>query len=362
MTKQRRTSKAILISAAMVVTLLGAAGGARGDDDLHLELGGFIGWHFFSDKNTLGRVADVDMTGFNDTVIFGPRLGIGSRKAVFEGEFGLMPTKPHSGAPSLWVDTFRVDARWNFLDGPFRPFVLAGPGLIHVASSKDTAVVPHDKQGLLTIGTGALFEPSRRWGARLDLRTMMNSGVASHATAWDFEVLLGAYVNFDLTCRYDKAPAASSDSDGDGIPDASDKCPQQPETRNGYQDDDGCPDELPEAVRRFTGKIKDIEFDTGKETIRPSSHKVLDEAVAVLKLHPTIKMVIEGHTDNVGAPAFNMELSRKRAGAVRDYFISKGIAPDRLTAEGFGETRPIADNNTEAGRADNRRVEFRIGQ
>ncbi|MBT8491474.1 MAG: OmpA family protein, partial [Deltaproteobacteria bacterium] len=89
---------------------------------------------------------------------------------------------------------------------------------------------------------------------------------------------------------------------------------------------------------------------------------VLDKAVAVLKEFPKIRMEIDGHTDNVGKEQLNTTLSQKRAEAVRDYFVSKGIDQGRLEAKGFGPTKPVADNATPAGRAKNRRVEFKLLQ
>ena len=87
---------------------------------------------------------------------------------------------------------------------------------------------------------------------------------------------------------------------------------------------------------------------------------MLDKAVAVLKEHATVRIEIAGHTDNAGTPEANRTLSQQRADAVRQYFIDKGIDGARLTAVGFGPDKPIADNATPAGRAKNRRVEFRL--
>ncbi len=150
------------------------------------------------------------------------------------------------------------------------------------------------------------------------------------------------------------------DTDGDGFLGSRDKCPDAPETKNGFQDDDGCPDELPPAVKKFTGVIEGINFKTGSASILPGSFTVLDRAVQVLQEFPSLKLEIQGHTDNRGRAAVNKDLSQRRAEAVRTYFITRGIKPERLTAIGFGLERPIADNRSESGRARNRRTEFRI--
>lgn len=102
----------------------------------------------------------------------------------------------------------------------------------------------------------------------------------------------------------------------------------------------------------------DVRFDTGQSTIRPESRPVLDQIVALLKANPALRIAIEGHTDNVGSPASNRTLSKARARSVRDAVVGQGVDATRLTAEGFGQDRPVADNRTEGGRAKNRRVEL----
>jgi OOP family OmpA-OmpF porin len=150
------------------------------------------------------------------------------------------------------------------------------------------------------------------------------------------------------------------DSDGDGILDNVDKCPQEPETFNGYQDTDGCPDEVPAEIKKFTGVIEGINFKTNSAEIAKSSFSMLDKAVKVLSDYADVRLEISGHTDNVGKPDYNKELSQKRADSVKAYFVGKGIKEDRLVSVGFGEEKPIADNKTKAGKAKNRRTEFKL--
>lgn len=152
----------------------------------------------------------------------------------------------------------------------------------------------------------------------------------------------------------------NEDPDGDGILGAADKCPDEPETRNGFEDDDGCPDEMPDAVKRFTGIIQGINFKQGTAEIEPTSFETLDATVEILKKYPSIRLEVSGHTSSEGTDARNQELSVQRAEAVRSYFINKGIAEDRLAARGAGPSEPVADNGTRAGRQQNRRIEFRI--
>lgn len=101
-----------------------------------------------------------------------------------------------------------------------------------------------------------------------------------------------------------------------------------------------------------------IHFDTGKSAILPDSENVLQQVLKLLQDNPDLKLRVEGHTDNVGAKAANQVLSQRRAQAVMGWLMANGIDASRLTAQGFGDTKPVADNSTEAGRTKNRRVEL----
>ena len=104
-----------------------------------------------------------------------------------------------------------------------------------------------------------------------------------------------------------------------------------------------------------------IHFEFDKAAIREISFPILDDVVDLLNANAQIQNVrVEGHSDSIGRDAYNQKLSDRRANAVRDYLIKKGIAAERLTAAGFGESRPVADNSTNRGRARNRRTEFTV--
>jgi outer membrane protein OmpA-like peptidoglycan-associated protein len=150
------------------------------------------------------------------------------------------------------------------------------------------------------------------------------------------------------------------DNDGDGVADAADRCPMQPESANGFQDQDGCPDEAPRYIFRAHERLvfNNIEFKTKSDELLPSSLPVLDEVVASLRAQPDVRVRIEGHTDDRGDADANLTLSQRRALSVMNYLTSAGIDGRRVEYTGFGETRPIEDNQTEGGRAKNRRVEF----
>jgi outer membrane protein OmpA-like peptidoglycan-associated protein len=156
------------------------------------------------------------------------------------------------------------------------------------------------------------------------------------------------------------------DNDGDEIPDGVDACPMIPEDRDHYEDDDGCPEEGPgKPMVRITDTqlliSSKIYFDYNKTTIKEVSYPILDAVAEALEANPHIKRVqIDGHTDNEGTEAYNQTLSEERAKAVMEYLIGKGIPEERLTYRGYGFSRPKASNDTEEGKAINRRVEFTI--
>lgn len=169
-------------------------------------------------------------------------------------------------------------------------------------------------------------------------------------------------------CPNERGTAASMgcpnrDRDNDGVTDNSDQCPDQPETKNEYNDADGCPDTKPQRVEVTADAIvikERINFATGKATILSSSFLVLDDVAQVMKDYPKIKVEIGGHTDNVGDDAGNQRLSKSRADSVFEYLLGKSVSAQRMITIGYGETRPIDTNRTEEGRTNNRRVEFMI--
>jgi outer membrane protein OmpA-like peptidoglycan-associated protein len=154
--------------------------------------------------------------------------------------------------------------------------------------------------------------------------------------------------------RYKGCPIP--DTDGDGINDDQDSCITTP----GVRENHGCPLIKKEVKEKVDLAAKNIFFKTGSYELIPKSFSSLDGVVQILKENPSLKLSIEGHTDNVGTPLSNQTLSENRAKAVMQYFISKGIDRSRLSAAGYGQSKPIDENNTEEGRANNRRVELKL--
>jgi outer membrane protein OmpA-like peptidoglycan-associated protein len=146
------------------------------------------------------------------------------------------------------------------------------------------------------------------------------------------------------------------DSDKDGLLDKDDDCPNTP----GPKSNKGCPVIEKEVIEVLKTAFENLGFELGKDVILAGSYASLDELAEVLGKKPTWKLQISGHTDNVGDDDSNLILSKKRAEAVKNYLITKGIVTDRLMVEYYGETKPVADNTTSEGRAKNRRVEMKI--
>lgn len=139
------------------------------------------------------------------------------------------------------------------------------------------------------------------------------------------------------------------DNDRDGIEDHRDACPNTPETRNGFLDEDGCPDTPPPPVY----------FDSDRSALDASAREALARVADIMDRHPTVDFRIDGHCDSQNTETYNVRLGRRRAVSVRDHLVNQhGIDARRFGIATFGESQPVADNSTAAGRARNRRVEF----
>ena len=152
------------------------------------------------------------------------------------------------------------------------------------------------------------------------------------------------------------------DNDKDRILDNDDRCPNEPETYNGTEDEDGCPDRGRVVVTDTNIEILDmVYFEYNKAIIKKESYPILDAVAATLEGNPGITLVeIQGHTDERGNDAYNLDLSDRRAAAVREYLIGKNIDANRLTSQGYGESQPVDRRHNETAWAKNRRVAFLI--
>ncbi|MCK0161307.1 OmpA family protein [Allomuricauda sp. F6463D] len=165
----------------------------------------------------------------------------------------------------------------------------------------------------------------------------------------------------DDQCPNEAGPAANNgcpwpDADGDGVLDKDDQCPEVA----GTVANNGCPEVTEEVQKQLNDYARTILFDTGKSSIKAESTSVMVDIIQILNEYPNAQFTVEGHTDSVGSESLNQKLSEERANSVRSFLIDKGISSSRLTAIGYGEAKPIATNNTRAGRAQNRRVEINL--
>ena len=156
--------------------------------------------------------------------------------------------------------------------------------------------------------------------------------------------------------RYNGCPIP--DRDGDGVNDEEDKCPDTPGTVENH----GCPEIKKETTDTINYIAHNIMFNSSSDQLMDSSYVALDALATLMKDHPEWYLTIEGYTDNSGRAEKNLELSQKRAIAVKNYLIKKDIAESSLAATGLGQEHPVADNSTPAGRTINRRVELKISQ
>jgi outer membrane protein OmpA-like peptidoglycan-associated protein len=144
------------------------------------------------------------------------------------------------------------------------------------------------------------------------------------------------------------------DSDEDGTPDHLDKCPDE------AGPNEGCPaiEKIDEEFLEFAAD--NIQFETGRATLKAASYVVLDQVAGILVRYPRYHLSVEGHTDNVGSNEDNLVLSEERALSCLEYLLSRGIDPDRMEYRGLGAGKPIADNDSPEGRERNRRVVFTL--
>lgn len=162
----------------------------------------------------------------------------------------------------------------------------------------------------------------------------------------------------------DKCPTISGpaehegcpDTDGDGVFDNIDVCKTTP----GPKDNKGCPVIKEEIKKQIALAAKGIFFETNSDKIKESSFENLDKLASILNDFPEANVIIEGHTDSDGDDAANLDLSQRRAASVKSYLSTHGIAIERMSSAGYGESQPIADNKTSAGKAKNRRVDFKL--
>ncbi|MHC5351443.1 OmpA family protein [Metapseudomonas furukawaii] len=266
-------------------------------------------------------------------------------------------TFPPKGHKDIKGNLAALDAVYHFgTPGTgLRPYVSGG--FAHQNISNLPPRTGRDHSTFANVGTGLKYYFTEHVFAKASLDGMYN--LDAQEAEWMAGVGVG--VNFGGSSRASKpapapipAPEVCSDSDNDGVCNAVDKCPDT--APNVTVDDDGCP-VAAEAVRVEL----DVKFDFDKARVKDESYGDIKSLADFMKQYPATRTTVEGHTDSVGTDAYNQRLSERRANAVREVLVNMyGVGPERVGAVGYGETRPVADNATEAGRAVNRRVEAEV--
>lgn len=313
-----------------------------------------------------------------------------------ELEGGAMPARLDSGSNRALAWTVRGHIVAQLGLWSITPFLLVGTGILGVSSDAPPNSLGSEQDVAIHFGGGAKFYINRWVQLRLDIRDVVSNrvGVGNGLTSSP-EILLGLSVTLGrkkerskdkarpgagdrdgdrILDRDDFCPdvfgepprgcpqVCIDDSDGDGLSNPVDSCPTEPETRNGYKERDGCPDEVPPELGDLSGVMEGINFDTDKDTIKSGSKPRIDKAVDVMKKYPELKVRVSGHTDSQGPYRHNVDLSKRRAKSVKRYMVESGIDEGRIETEGFGPDQPIDTNDTAEGRAKNRRIEFTIIQ
>jgi outer membrane protein OmpA-like peptidoglycan-associated protein len=395
--------------------------------DANVEIGGTGGLHVFHVDNELGVDDRPDVTSLKNAPMFGLRLGINGNVIGIEAEGAVVLTKPRrEPAFDVYTGAARGHLVLQFRAGTYEntvvPFFLVGGGVMNVVKSDNTAVIAKDTDVMAYAGLGFKFR-GNGWGIRFEGRALMVPSTTSTGVVGvlDFEALGSLYIDIgrkkqaaaavvtnpdedvppktdivvapkpevsdedkdgvvdtDDKCK-DQPEDKDSFEDGDGCPDpdndndtvfdADDKCADQPETKNGLTDEDGCPDEMPADLAPFLGPVAGLSFKPNTAAFAGRSTKVLDKLHAALASAGELKLEIRAHTDDSkpkGKFKTNDALSQARAEAVKAYLVKKGIDASRLDAKGYAGTEPIKEPKglkgaaLKAARAKNARIEFKI--
>jgi OmpA-OmpF porin, OOP family len=380
-------------------------------------LGAFFGPRMFSDDSRLGYIEDAPFhPTLTNAVQIGARVGkpFGFWWLVPEVELAVSPTRTTevggaAAARVFWLEP-RAQLRIELLpQRRVEPFLVVGAGA-PVALSSARRTFNTGVTGSGYVGGGLRFDTTKGFAIRFDARAALMPGI-ERAVAVEIDVNFGVELALGaprLRPGERIVTAALPDRDGDGIPDdvdacpdrpedkdgfededgcpdidndgdrvldIADKCPTEPETWNGYMDDDGCPDSVPADVQAVRGTVEGLLYADGETAVRDSAQRNVKRIAQVMATHPSVKIILVGHTDDreaqsfavpvEGEPAPDVEtiavdLSRARAESLRQALVAEGVPPGRIMIDGVGAEEPVADNASAKGRLANRRVELRL--
>ena len=299
-------------------------------------------------------------SGGGASFIFGRHFGNGlGWEANYT--YNIIETGP-TGGGDLYVHQLGGDFTYSFGDRQhLTPFLLIGGGGIF------DDVHPRQNNGASGyVDAGVGLTTGTFWHDRIRLRAEVRgvhdfTSTPEHNGFSDYRAGVGLEIPFyeikpalalassEPAVQVVKVTTGLEDSDGDGVVDSVDKCPNTPP--NTRVDGDGCP--IPKVVR-----LEGVTFEFNRTRLRPDSQTILNWVVGIMKKYPDMEVELAGYTDSVGSASYNLKLSQKRAEAVKEYLLEKGIEANRVQAKGYGKENPVAPNDTDEGRERNRRVEL----
>jgi outer membrane protein OmpA-like peptidoglycan-associated protein len=383
------------------------------------QIGAWFGPRLFSSSSQLGYIDDAPA---HPELRNGVELGAGVARPflpwlVPELELALSPTSTNAvggadAARVLWFEP-RIHLRFElWSDLPVRPFVVVGGGspiALSTAQRRFNSSIVGDGY----IGGGLRFDTRKGFVLRFDARLAILPTHQDAGSSVTGELDFGFGIEFQVGER--RRPTAAelrlaqgpkpADRDGDGIPDAQDACPDRPEdidgfedsdgcpdidndldrvldiadrcpnvteSYNGFEDDDGCPDTMPADVDALRGTVEGLTYGEGETVVRDAAMPAIRKIAKTMTAHPSIRVVLIGHTDDREAKQFALpdeqpdvealsaDLARARAEAVKNALVAAGILPSRILVQGRGFEDAVADNAKPRGRLANRRVEIKL--
>lgn len=261
-----------------------------------------------------------------------------------EAVFNYINTETQGDSGDVNAYLYRLNGLYHFSPyGKWMPYLAAGLGGVSLDRDRGDS----NSHFLFNYGAGINYFLTETLALAGDVRHVVSFNDTYNNLLYSIGITyyFGGETRAEVVSVAEEKMISTADSDGDGVPDYLDQCPRTP--KGATVNEVGC------------WVCKGLEFDFDKWDIKVQYYPILDEAIGCMNQHPNISVEIQGHTDSVGTPEYNISLSEKRANEVMQYFIGKGISSDRLTAIGYGLTKPIADNATPEGRAMNRRVQLR---
>lgn len=261
---------------------------------------------------------------------------------------------PHSTGSDLSVDGYRLDAVFSLgTSTGASPYVALG----YTKLNPDPEL--GDPDDMMDIGLGMKYAVTPNLFVRGDVRALhsWDNEDTDYSAGLSVGYLFGKSMVVEQPEQKTEQPeqkTTESDTDGDGVPDSRDACPDTP--AGSQVDERGCPTSLPGGQEEVSIELE-VLFDTNKAAVKQEYYDNIKRVAEFMRQYPYTTAEIEGHTDSDGSVKLNKRLSQRRADAVREVLISQfNVETSRLTAVGYGEERPIADNSTKAGKHKNRRV------